>query len=373
MAAGSSSARSSSEVLPPARLRGLMLMILAGLALYLSGRMLQPFATVLLGAIALAILFSPMNERLLARGWRPNLAAFATLAVVVLMVLLPIGIAGLALAAELSDLLGDSSEAIGKMTAGPEGAPVGADFYAQARERFPWLERIRSEQLSAGLQALGEQLLKGSLGVLGKVAQAAIRFALVAFTLFFLLRDGPKLLASLRELLPLSRRQADALLDRTVELVRASTYGVVVVALVQGTLGGVMFAVLGVPSPMLWGVLMTLMSMIPMIGPGVVWFPVALFLLLSERVTAGLVLLGWGTLVVSVVDNVLRPKLIGDRSRLHELVVFFGVIGGLRLFGLIGILVGPTLLALTAALLALVRERNGTSPASVPGEPASGG
>lgn len=347
------------EVLPPARLRSLMLFLLAGLALYLCYLVLRPFFQVLLWAVVLAVLFEPLRARLALRTGKPVLAAALTLAVVIVSVLLPVGLVAVLLAEEIGSFLSEAPADIDRMLADPDVRLRAGELYAQARERFPFLDKLDRPNLAKSLEEWGPGLVQGSLGVLGKVLQAAVRFVLIAFTLFFLFRDGARLRDQLRDLMPLSRRQADRVMTRTVEVLRASTYGVVVVAAIQGLLGGAMFAVLGIPSPVLWGVVMTFFAMIPMVGAGVIWLPAALLLLLAGKTVKALLLLAWGALVVGTIDNVLRPRLVGERSRLYELVVFFGVLGGLRLFGLVGVLAGPAVFALAATLLELARERNG--------------
>jgi predicted PurR-regulated permease PerM len=359
----------AAEILPPARMRSLMLMLLTGLALYFCFRLLRPFADVLLWATALAVLFAPLHGRLLARTGKPNVAAAVALAVVIVSVLLPVALVAMSLAAEVSDLLTGAPEVVDKVVENPDARLRAAELFAALRERFPFFERLGQEKLEEGVAKLGEKLLEGSFGLAGKILQAVVRFALIVFTLFFFFRDGERIVGELRGLLPLSRRQADRAMDRAAEVLRASTYGVLLVAVIQGLLGGVMFAVLGLPAPVLWGVVMAFFAMIPMVGPGVVWLPAALILLASGRTTPAIVLLVWGVLVVSVIDNVLRPRLVGSRSRLHELTVFFGVLGGLSLFGLVGLLVGPALLAVAATLLALARERNGAARVPAPAVP----
>jgi predicted PurR-regulated permease PerM len=346
-----------------------MLMILTGIAIYLCLRMLRPLAGVVLWSTVLAVLFAPLHDRIRARVGHRDLAAFLTLGVVVLSVLLPIAWIGLTVVSEVTALLGDAPAAIDSVVANPD-ARLRADELARSlRERVPFLAGIGRPEIEEATRALGEKLLQGTFGFAGTLVKAAVRFALVVFALFFLLRDGEKVAAQLRDLLPLSRRHAERVLDRAAEVIRASTFGVLLVALVQGALGGAMFALLGLRSPALWGTAMAFFAMIPMVGPGIVWLPAVAVLLFAGETTSAIVLLLWGALVVGTIDNFLRPRLIGNRTRLHELAVFFGVLGGLALFGLVGVVVGPMLFAVTASLLALARERNGAAgaaPAPVP-------
>jgi predicted PurR-regulated permease PerM len=139
-------------------------------------------------------------------------------------------------------------------------------------------------------------------------------------------------------------------------VVSASVYGVVTIAMIQGLLGGLAFWLLGVPSPILWAVLMTFVCMIPVAGSFMVWVPLSLYLMLNGHWTKAILLLVWGTLVVSTVDNFLRPKLIKNQTKLHELFVFFSVLGGMSVFGILGIVLGPVVLAITLGLLDTLRH-----------------
>jgi predicted PurR-regulated permease PerM len=141
-------------------------------------------------------------------------------------------------------------------------------------------------------------------------------------------------------------------------VISASVNGVIVIALIQGTLGGLMFAVLGVPSPLLWGVIMTVLSMIPMVGSGVVWLPTAVVFLVTGHWAKAAILAAWGVLAIGTVDNFLRPRLVGGRTQMHPLLIFFAVLGGLQVFGIVGLLLGPVVVAITMALLAVFREAN---------------
>ena len=154
----------------------------------------------------------------------------------------------------------------------------------------------------------------------------------------------------LPDVLPLDRTRSRKLLHRAHEIVTASVYGVVVIAIIQGALGGVMFAVLGLPSPIVWGVVMTFLSTIPMLGSGIIWGPAAVVLGVTGQWWKMGALTIWGALVIGTIDNFLRPRLVGKRTRMHDLLVFFSVLGGLAAFGVIGLLLGPVVLGMSMVL-----------------------
>ena len=170
-----------------------------------------------------------------------------------------------------------------------------------------------------------------------------------------LLPDSDRIIEAIKDALPLSNKQAVAIIDRAKEVVGASVYGVLAIAVVQGTLGGLAFWALGVPSAIVWGVAMTFLSMIPMLGAFLVWVPAAIYLALTGHYVKAILLVLWGTLVIGMIDNFLRPKLVGGRTRLHELLIFFAVLGGLQVFGVLGIVLGPVVLALAMSLIEVFR------------------
>jgi predicted PurR-regulated permease PerM len=161
--------------------------------------------------------------------------------------------------------------------------------------------------------------------------------------------------------LPLESKQATAIMARTRDVIGASVYGVLAIAIVQGILGGLAFWTLGVPSAIVWGVAMTFLSMIPMLGAFLVWVPAAIYLALTGHAVKAVLLVLWGTLVIGMIDNFLRPKLVGERTKLHELLIFFAVLGGLQVFGVLGIVLGPVVLAITLALMDVFQAANRTS------------
>jgi predicted PurR-regulated permease PerM len=184
------------------------------------------------------------------------------------------------------------------------------------------------------------------------------------FTLYYLLKDADRIIAAIRQFIPLDAPDAERIMNETNGTIRASLHGVLSIAAIQGALGGVAFWVLGLSSPLLWGVAMFFMSMIPIAGAFVVWGPAALFLLFTGHWLKALLLALWGGVVIGTADNILRPRFVGQKTRLHELVVLFAVLGGLRVFGMLGVVVGPVVVAITLALIDVWRQANAARPAA---------
>jgi predicted PurR-regulated permease PerM len=216
----------------------------------------------------------------------------------------------------------------------------------------PWVRRIdRNIDLPGLAKSLNSWLTTtaGSL-VRGSFLQA-IDFCLTFYLLFFFLRDRDAAIAFLRLASPVSDAATTKLLGRIGDTVHAGVYGTLAVASVQGLLGGLMFWWLGLPAPLLWGVVMALLAVFPVLGAFVVWIPATLYLALEGSWGKAIILTLWGMLVVGTIDNLLRPVLVGNRLKLHTVLTFLSVVGGIILFGPVGILLGPVILTLTTGLL----------------------
>jgi predicted PurR-regulated permease PerM len=183
------------------------------------------------------------------------------------------------------------------------------------------------------------------------VAGAVVSFLFVIFAMFLLFRDGDRIVARIPDLVPFERAQTEALLARVRDVIYGSVYGVVVIAVAQGALCGGIFWILGIPSAALWGMVAVVASVLPVIGAAGVWVPGAVYLAATGHWTRAIILAVFGTAVISTVDNFLRPRLVGGRVGLSELVMFFSVLGGLQVFGVLGIVLGPVLFAIAAAIL----------------------
>jgi predicted PurR-regulated permease PerM len=228
--------------------------------------------------------------------------------------------------------------------------------------RIGWLERvvawIETEVDPAAVagragEALGPWVPSVVLGSAWTVAGLLITL----FILFFFFRDCGPALDMLRSLVPLSHAEADEVFGRIADTIHASIYGSVAVALVQGTLGGLMFWILGLPAPVFWGFVMALLALVPMLGTFLVWGPAAIFLALGGEWGKAVVLVGWGAVAIGLIDNLLYPLLVRKRMRLHTLPVFFAILGGISLVGAAGVVVGPLILSVTDALIEIWRRR----------------
>ena len=329
------------------RLRAFVLLGLTLAGLLVCFWLLLPFLPALVWALALAILFVPAHRFLESRLGNPNLAAAVSVLMIGLLVVVPV----LLLSGTVIQGATEGAVAAGdKIASGEWRHAIETNEFLAPIAR--WIEGLdltgTIENLTAWLTNLSASFVSGS--VLGMITML-----LTFYLLFYFLRDREAALAWLREISPLSDAEMDQLQRRVVDTVEATLFGTVVVAAVQGTLGGLMFWWLGLPMPVLWGLVMGLLAVVPMLGAFVIWLPAALFLAINGELGKALILTVWGTVVVGGIDNLLYPILVKDRMRLHTVPAFIAIVGGLILFGASGLLLGPLVLTVTMFFLEIWR------------------
>ena len=326
------------------------------IALYVCWLMFQPFLDVLMWAAVLAVVFYPMHRRIRAETRRPTLAAAISTLLVVLFILLPVTFITVAVVRELSHVA-QSFQAPDHSWNVP--MPAAVTWVLERVGQYVDIDIDRESArkfLAQRMQTWGTALAASTLMVVGGAVGAVTQTVLVVFTLFYFFRDGERIRQAAAEMVPLQRMQWQDIITRTRDVIGASVYGVLAIAAIQGTLGTFIFWVLGLPSALLWGVVMFFLSMIPMAGAFLVWVPAAIYLALTGSVTQAIVLVVWGIVVIGGIDNILSPRLVGRRARLHELLIFFAVLGGLQVFGVLGLILGPVVVAMTLALIEMARQ-----------------
>ena len=329
--------------------RSLAVLAATGIGLYLCWLMLKPFIGVLEWAIVLVIVFYPVHRRLTSKIGYRSLSALLSCLLVIVVVVLPLTLLTIAVAQELTNVAPNLPARISQFM--NTQTPLVGKISAWLQTRFG-IDTLRSQEfLVEQLKRSSEFLLGYSWNLVGNIVGGIVKAFFVVFTMYYLFRDGEQIVKRLPAALPVSKLQGEAIIVRTQEVVSASVYGVVTIASLQGLLGGFAFWVLGVPSPLLWAVLMAFVCMIPLAGSFLVWLPLSIYLMATGHWVKAVILIVWGALVVSTIDNFLRPKLIKNQTKLHELFVFFSVLGGISVFGLLGIVLGPVVLAITLGLI----------------------
>lgn len=323
-------------------------------AAYASWIILLPLLGVLAWSVVMTVLFYPVHRRIEERIGHGALAALISTTLIVITILIPTTVIIGATAAEVSDMSEGMPVTLAEWL-NPENPKTGTAV--RMVERFVSLDRWRDpDTVRNALEGIGSVLASGSMRLVGGAVSIVVQMGLVVFTTFFLLKDARMIRTSLYELVPIDNRRLRELFVRTRDVIRASVYGTLLLAVIQGGLGALAFIVLGLPSPLLWGVVMTLASIVPVLGAFVVWVPAAIYLVTIGEIWRAVALTAWGTVVIGMADNVLRPVLVGNRTRMHELVILFGVLGGIRAFGALGLIVGPVIFAITLALVQALRE-----------------
>ncbi|CAN5584162.1 AI-2E family transporter [soil metagenome] len=316
--------------------------------------LMRPFLGVLTWAVVLVVTFYPVHRRLAAWTRRPWLAAMISSALAVVAVLAPVTIAGLAVGREVPDMVRGGQDALQKLL-DPNSPTTGGTV--RWLNQYVDIESLRSSQtVTNGLGDLSKYLAGAAFGWAAGLLGVVVQAFFVIFTIYYLFRDGEALVEWLPRVLPLEEAQGKELLRRAQEMIAASVYGVIVLAVIQGILGGLAFLVLGLPNPVVWCVVMVILSAIPVTGSFLVWAPAAVYLATTGRWGAALLLAAWGVMVIGLVDNFMRPKVMGQKARMHELLLFFAILGGLVVFGAPGLIFGPVLVAVTLCLLDVIRQ-----------------
>jgi predicted PurR-regulated permease PerM len=330
-----------------------LLGITAG-AMYVCWLMLVPFLEVLAWATVLVIVFYPAHKRIQGRIKSPTMSALLSTVFVIVAILIPLALISFAVFRELSGVSQYLQNNLGFLL-DPKSSNTGK--ITRWLEQYINVDRAQLQAyLTARLKGLSESFAATSVGFAGNIINAIVEFFFIVFTIYYLFRDSSRIRAALCASLPLDGAQARRIFERTGEVIHASVNGVVIISAINGTLGGLAFWVLGLPAPVLWGVVMMLFSMIPMLGAFVVWLPAAIYLAATGHWTKALLLTAWGGLIIGSVDNFLRPKLVSEKVNLHELLIFFSIIGGLQVFGMLGIILGPVVVAFTLSLLDTLRQ-----------------
>lgn len=335
---------------PRAQASVLVLMVVTVAAVYACYRLVLPFVPAFAWALTFAVLFAPVHRWNEARVKRPDVAAGVSVIMVVVIVIVP----GILVAERLV-----------------EEAARGAVAIRAAIDSGEWQRAIEGHpRIAPGVDWIGRQMnlpdLLGSAAawltntsaslVRGSIAQV-LEFLLTFYFLFYFLRDRRVALDSVLSVSPLSKKELGDVASRIADTIHATFYGTIVCAAVQGILGGLMFWWLGLRAPLLWGVIMGLLAIVPVFGAFIVWIPAAAILALDGQWGRALILCVWGSAVIGGIDNVLYPILVGNRLRLHTVPAFVSIVGGLVVFGTSGVILGPLVATTTLALLEIWRAR----------------
>ena len=327
----------------------LLLLTLVTLAF---GAILWQFHGAVFWGITLAILFTPLHRKLLRRlPRRANLAALCTLGLCLIMVILPISAIAVSLIQETTAIYERTRS--GQLNFGLYLQQVLSALPAWVVNLLDRLDLTSLAQLQARFSTVAVQISQfiatQALSIGQNTMQFLVSFGIMLYLLFFLLRDGMGLAIHIGRAIPLENTHKRQLVDKFTTVIRATVKGNIVVAASQGALGGLIFWILGIQGPVLWGVLMAFLSLLPAVGAGLIWAPVAIYFFATGAAWQGVVLTAFGVFVIGLVDNILRPILVGKDTKMPDYVVLISTLGGMGLFGLTGFVIGPVIAALFMA------------------------
>jgi len=324
---------------------------------YLSYQIFQPFLTPIAWAMVVCVIFYPAYAFTLRFIKVKAVASLITLLLILIVIIGPFSYISYSLINEVSDIMANTDTDARTLTALLSDERLMK--IVRKIEPYTGLEAPSGEVLSENAKKVGQKIVEGLSSGFGNVMNVAANFVIMAFTVFFFLKDGPRFLQKSRDYLPFSEQHRDRLTAQVKDMIVSTIYGGVVVAVVQGILGGIAFAVLGIRSPIFWGSSMALMSFVPLLGTAIIWVPASAVLLLQGAYVKGIALIFIGICVISMVDNVLKPLIIGGRTKMPTIIIFFTVLGGIKLFGLLGLVMGPLVFALFLSVFEIFRTTEG--------------
>lgn len=333
--------------------------LVAAIFFYLFYEIIIPFFVPIAWAAVFAILFYPIYEKLLVKLKSPGLTSILLCLLIVLLIIGPVTYLFVALVNEAVD-------AVTKVNALYKSGQLNNLLSFD----LPWLNAAR-EKLSAyidvsriDLDAMARDtfdsvsalLLNQTSWLVANATRAVFYFVLMVFTLYYFFKDGERVVDKVKRLMPLRPARVEKTIRQLRDVIQATMYGGVVVALLQGVLGAIMFALFGISSPIFWGAIMAFMAIIPFVGAFIVYIPAGIILIIGGSVGKGVAVILIGSLVISQTDNVVRPWLISGRTEMHPLMLFFSILGGIALFGLLGLVAGPLIAAVFITLIKVIEE-----------------
>ncbi|MFB0508668.1 MAG: AI-2E family transporter [Thermodesulfobacteriota bacterium] len=332
------------------------------LSFYLFYVVFSPFLVPIVWATILTIVFYPVYRRLNHRlKGRKSLCALVMTILIVLLIVLPSTYI-------LSMLANEAINAYVFFERGLETGrfqsilelkdhPIIQGLWERLNQHIDLSELDLNSLLLENLRRISRFAINQTSRIIKGFSSIIINFCLVVISLYYLFKDGDQLLRKIRQAIPLPSQDRNLLFERLGEMIYATLYGGILVALLQGFLGGFAFWFLGLSAPIFWGTVMVFLSFLPIVGPVLVWGPVVVYFFFQGSFLKGIILLIWGGAVVGLSDNFLRPMLISKRTKLHTILLFFGVLGGIKAFGLLGLMVGPLVVTICVTILDIYSER----------------
>lgn len=340
----------------------IFILFLTFLSFYLLYQILLPFLSSIIWAILLAMVFYPVFQKLQhIFKKREILSALIMTLLVFIVIVLPFTLLLVSLASEVVDVYHRVEEMIrtGQLQAYVERTkeiPILRWILTKLSEHIDFSQLDPLPLILKNFKQISNFIFNQTTNLLKGFSTFIAGFFFTLLSLYYLFKDGSRLFGRLKEIIPLPSKERDLLIQRFKDMIYATIYGGILIAVIQGLLGGLSFWALGLPSPIFWGTAMALLSFIPIGGTAMIWGPASILLLIGGAILKGLLLLGLGVFVISMVDNLLRPIFISTRTNIHPLLLFFAVLGGVQAFGLIGLVAGPLVATLFLTLIEIYTQ-----------------
>lgn len=318
---------------------------------YLFYRVMSPFIITIAWAMVLSITFYPLYRLFLKFVKRPWAASIMSVIIILVIILGPFSLLAGSLVSDITDTYRTIEDRGFQTLSDIRSHPLTSSLYEKISS-YKIFEKFDLQQSAVNtLKSIGKAIAERTKDIFKNAIVLLINFIIMCVTTFFFFKDGERLTGFIKKLLPFSEIQKERLEKRVKEMVIAAIYGGLAVGVAQGTLGGIAFMLFGLPSPVFWGTAMAIFSLVPLFGCFIIWGSAGIFLLLAGSYAKGIGLLLYGLLIISSGDNIIKPLVIGGRTKLHTLLVFFSVLGGINFLGFLGFILGPLIAALCLSLL----------------------
>ncbi|OHE57119.1 MAG: hypothetical protein A2Z47_08465 [Thermodesulfovibrio sp. RBG_19FT_COMBO_42_12] len=326
---------------------------------YLTYQIINPFLHPIAWAVVFSIVFYPVYMFLLKHLRFKVIASVLTMLIIILIILGPFTYLSFILVDEIGNFIENANkgslDSIRNIFSNPHVSNI-----VNKVQSYIGIEGINiGDMIMENIKKIGRDVIGRLSGGISNLAGMLIDFIFMLFAVFFFLKDGPNFLSRIRNYLPFNEEDKNRLILKVRDMVISTVFGGVVVAIVQGVIGGFAFYFLGIKSPVLWGASISVMSFLPLLGTFSIWGPMTGYLLIQGNYVKGITLLLIGVLGISMVDNILKPIIISGRTKMPTLAVFFSVLGGIKLFGFIGFIMGPLVLALFVSVFEIFRQIEG--------------
>lgn len=350
-----------------------MFFLVTAIVFYLFYQLIIPFFAPMAWAAVFAILFFPLYEKVLHVVKSRGLSSLLLCIVIIILIIGPVTYLFVALVSEAANAVAKVNDMI-KSGELEQMLSFDVPWFQAAKEKLSQyydLSKINLDQIiKQSMESVSGVILNQTSWLITNTTRLVFYFLLMVFTLYYFFKDGEVIVQKAKRLMPLTAEQIDLTFRQLHDVIQATMYGGVVVALIQGLIGGILFAIVGIPSAIFWGAIMAFLSVIPFVGAFIIYIPAGLILIIAGAYIKGIVVIAIGSIVISQIDNVLRPFLISGRTSMHPLLLFFTILGGIYLFGLLGVVLGPIIAAVFVTMLKIFELKlHPESESPVAGEP----